>query len=302
MKRVLVTGATGFIGGHLVRALGRRGDEVTIVTRDATGARRVFGTEVRAATWEDIGSAVEGQNAIVALAGEQAVGVRWTDSAKERIRRSRVDTVGNLVRAMGEAKSRPSVLVAGSAVGYYGAREGDEELTEKAPPGSDFLAQVCVAWEAAANQARALGVRVVNARIGIVLAGDGGALSEMTKPFRLFAGGPIGSGEQVVSWVHVDDLIAILLRAIDDEALDGPLNAVAPGAVTNDELSREIGRVLGRPSWLRVPAAALRARFGEGAEPLLTGQRAIPSRLAERGHVFIHPTLSGALEEALGRR
>jgi len=159
---------------------------------------------------------------------------------------------------------------------------------------------VCVAWEAAANRARSFGARVVNLRIGVVLARDGGALTEMARPFRLFAGGAIGSGDQVVSWVHIDDLLAILLRAIDDEELDGPVNAVAPGAVTNAELSREIGRVLRRPSWLRVPAAALRARFGEGAEPLLTGQRAVPARLAERGHAFIHPTLAGALEEALG--
>lgn len=301
MKKVVVTGATGFIGGHLVRALVARGDEVTVLTRSQSSARGLVG--VRAVEWNpseagDWYAALDGQDAVVSLAGEQAVGVRWTDAVKQRIVSSRVESNRQLVRAMARAKSRPSVLVGASAVGYYGAR-GNEAVDEGARAGDDFLARVCVQWEDAENEAKSLGVRVVNARVGIVLASDGGALQEMVKPFRLFAGGPIGSGEQVVAWVHIDDLTAIFLRLIDDETLSGPVNVAAPNAVTNAELAREIGRLLGRPSWVRAPALALKARFGEGAVPLLTGQRAVPKVLEKHGYVWRHPEIVGALRAAL---
>lgn len=295
-KSVLVTGGTGFIGSALVRALCASGAAVTVLVRSPTA---VFGEGVRVVPSAELPSAMAGQDAVVNLAGEQAVGVRWTDGAKQRITSSRVDTTRELVAAVAAARSRPGVLVSASAVGYYGARPGDESVDESSAPGSDFLAGVCQAWEAAAMAAGELGVRVVLARLGVVFDRGGGALEEMAKPFRMFAGGPIGDGQQVVSWVHRADAVGILRRCIDDESLSGPVNVVAPEAAVQAELAGAIGRVLGRPAWLRAPAFALRARFGEGADPLLTGQRVVPAKLRAAGYVWQHPDLEAALRAAL---
>ena len=302
--KITVTGGTGFVGQHIVRALAARGDSVTVLTRrpDGDAAHRDSAGAVRQAAWDpsrrgDWYSVIDGQDAVVHLAGEQAVGRRWSDEAKRRIEASRVESTSLLVEAIELALVRPRVFVHASGVGYYGAH-GDEPLDESAPPGDDFLASLCVRWEAAARRAEPLGVRVVALRLGIVLGRGGGALSELVTPFKMFAGGPIGSGKQMFSWIHADDLVAVALLALD-QPLSGPVNAVAPNAVSNEELARTLGRVLGRPSWLRVPAAALRLRFGEGATPLLTGQRAVPAALQARGHSFRYPTLSDALVEAL---
>lgn len=304
MKKILVTGATGFIGSRVVRELAARGDEVTVLTRSLASAERL-GRAVRARLWSpgrvgDWFDALDGQDAVVNLAGEQAVGVRWTEETKRRILESRVETTRRLVEAIGRAEHKPNVLVSASAVGYYGAVGAERVLDERAPAGEDFLARVCVAWEAAASQAQEHGLRVVIPRIGIVIGPGGGALAEMVRPFRLFAGGPIGSGEQVVSWVHLDDLVAIFLLLIDDVSYSGPVNVVAPSPLSNAELAREIGRVLRRPSWLKVPEVALRARFGEGADPLVTGQRVVPAVLGAHRYVWRQPEISGALEAALG--
>lgn len=291
--RVLVTGATGFIGSALVRALSERGCEVTALVRDAAQ----IGRFPKAETWSE--QAFSAKDAVVNLAGEQAVGVRWSASAKQRIEASRVETTERVVAGMLAARERPRVLVSASAVGYYGARAGEERLDESAPAGTDFLASVCARWEAAALEAAKHGVRVVLARFGIVLDRGGGALQEMAKPFRMFAGGPIGGGEQVVSWVHRADAVGILARCLEDETLSGPVNVVAPEALTQAELAKALGKALGRPSWLRVPAAALRARFGEGAEPLLTGQRVTPAKMKAAGYVWHHPEIQGALRASL---
>ncbi|MBI3203205.1 MAG: TIGR01777 family protein [Myxococcales bacterium] len=295
-KSVLVTGGTGFIGSALVRALSASGAAVTVLVRSPT---TIFGEGVRVVPWGELSSAASGKDAVVNLAGEQAVGVRWTASAKQRITSSRVETTRELVAAMAAARPRPAVLVSASAVGYYGACPGDQPVDESSPPGSDFLAEVCQAWEAAAAAAGELGVRVVLARLGVVFDRGGGALEEMAKPFRMFAGGPIGDGQQVVSWVHRADAVGILRRCIEDDSLSGPVNVVAPQAVPQAEIARAIGRVLGRPAWLRAPAFALRARFGEGADPLLTGQRVVPAKLRAAGHVWQHPDLEAALRAAL---
>lgn len=302
MGKVIVSGATGFIGRPLVAALAARGDEATVLTRSPETTRAPPGGRVQG--WDPTRPgewyrAMDGANAVVHLAGERAVGARWTKAVKARILDSRVQSTARIVEAIEQAKDRPAVFVCASAVGFYGDRSSSQPADETAPAGNDFLAQVCAAWEAATEPARVAGVRVVNARIGIVLGPDGGALEEMAKPFRAFAGGPIGSGEQMVSWVSLDDVVHALLHMIDHPSLSGPVNVVAPNAVSNAELSASIGAVLARPSWLRVPAFALRARFGEGADPLLTGQRALPKALQRSGYAFRHPELRGALEAAL---
>lgn len=304
MAKIVVSGATGFIGKRLVGSLVRRGDEVTALTRDPERARGTLAEPVRLERW-DAGQgdarieALETCDAVVHLAGERAVGTRWSAAVKREIMDSRVRSTERIVRAIEGATRRPGALVCASGVGYYGAR-GDEAVDETASPGDDFLAQVTIAWEGAAARAEALGVRVVRARLGIVLGRDGGALAQMAVPFRMFVGGPIGSGKQFVSWVHLDDAVGILVRCIDDASIAGAVNVVSPGAVTNEALSTGIGQVLGRPSALRVPELALRLRFGEGAGPLVTGQRAVPGVLLQKRYAFRYPALHEALVEALG--
>jgi uncharacterized protein (TIGR01777 family) len=201
---------------------------------------------------------------------------------------------------MNAAATRPSVLVNASAVGYYGPR-GDESLTEEAAPGRGFLADVVMEWERQAHAAELLGVRVVLLRIGVVLAREGGALPQMSMPFKLFAGGPVASGHQWMSWIHVDDVVDMLVWAIDNTGVSGPINAVAPEPLTNADMSREIGRALGRPSWLPAPAFALKLIFGEMAEALLiNGNRVVPARAQELGYIFKYPAAREALAEALG--
>jgi uncharacterized protein (TIGR01777 family) len=304
MQKIVISGGSGFIGRALVSGLQKRGDAVTVLTRDPERARAGAAEGVHFERWDpDRGSArlevVDGAFAVVHLAGERAVGARWSERVKRDILESRVRSTDQLVRSMEQVERRPSVFVCASAVGYYGARE-DEPLDETAAPGSDFLAQVTRDWEASAVRAEALGIRVVRPRFGIVFGRGGGALAEMIKPFKLFVGGPIASGRQVVSWVHLDDVVAALLRAIDDSTLRGPVNVTAPNAVTNEELSRVIGKVLHRPSALRVPEAALRVRFGEGAEPLLTGQRAVPRVLQRLGFAFRYERVEDAVRDAVG--
>jgi uncharacterized protein (TIGR01777 family) len=304
MSKVVVSGATGFVGRSLVGALVARGDEVTALTRDPERARGTLPEPARLERW-DAGrgdarlESLDTCDAVVHLAGERAVGTRWTERVKREIMDSRVQSTERLVAAIEQAAHRPAVFLCASGVGYYGAH-GNEPIDETGTPGSDFLAQVTIAWEVAARRAEALGVRVVRARLGIVLGRGGGALEQMAVPFRMFVGGPIASGKQVVSWVHMEDAVGILLRVMDDASIAGPMNVATPNAVTNEELSAAIGKALHRPSLFRVPELALRLRFGEGADPLVTGQRAIPRVLLEKGYAFRYPRLAEALAEVLG--
>jgi uncharacterized protein len=270
-----------------------------------------LGSDVRAVAWEP-GSrgtgtrpawfaSVGGHSAVVHLAGEQAVGKRYTQQMKQRIYDSRIESTLQLVEAIAEAHPRPNVLLCASGVGYYGGHLSSAAFDEKSGAGEDFLATVTRDWEAAAARVEAYGVRAVSTRFGIVLGRGGGALEQMARSFKLFAGGPIASGKQIVSWVHVDDAVRAILRCLDDADIAGPVNVTSPNAVSNEELSRAIGQVLRRPSWARVPEGALRALFGEGAFAIVTGQRAIPAVLQEHGFAWRYPELRPALEEALAR-
>lgn len=302
MAAIVVTGGTGFLGRHIVDALRRRGDAVTVLSRRPGSASLPPGIE--AAGWDprqagDWYAVMDGKDAVVHLAGEPAVGQYWTESTKRSIHDSRVESTKRIVEAIAHAEQRPAVLLSASGVDYYGHHETGS-VDEGSPSGDGFLAEVTRDWEAAANQASELGVRVVCGRFGIVLGRDGGALTEMVKPFKWFVGGPIGDGRQIVSWIHVDDLVGIVLRCLDDASIEGPVNVTAPNAVSNRELSQAIGAVLHRPASVPVPAAALKLRFGEGAEPLLTGRRVEPARMKAAGYDWKYAELGPALEQALG--
>lgn len=313
--RVVVTGGTGLIGTALCRRLVEDGHEVVVLTRRAgvavaAGVRAVPWTaEPVAATgdgepggsrptwWE----AVDGADVAVNLAGESIAARRWSPAQKERILQSRLRATRALVQAMEAARRPPRLLLSGSAVGYYGPR-GDEVVTEAGGPGADFLSQVCVAWEGEARRAEALGARVAVLRTGLVLAREGGALPRLVLPFRLFAGGPLGSGRQWMPWIHVDDLVDLIVFLAGREETAGPYNGTAPEPVTNREFARILGRVLGRPAWLPAPAPAMRLVLGEMADALLlSGQRAVPERALAAGFRFRHPELEAALRDLLGR-
>jgi uncharacterized protein len=304
--RVAVTGATGMIGARLVRALGARGDEVTALSRDAARARATLG--VAAETWADPKAeqppldALRGRDGVVHLLGE-VIAQRWTDEVKREIRESRVLSTRNLVDALGELDRGecPRVLVSGSGAGWYGHR-GDERLDESAPePGDDFLAQLSADWEAEARRAEALGVRVVLNRTGVVLSESGGALEKMLPFFKAGIGGPVAGGRQYVPWVHVDDVVGATIFALEHDEVSGPVNVTAPEPATNKELSKALGRVLRRPAFAPVPALAVKTLYGEMADIVITGQRAVPGQLTELGYVFEQPELEPALRDATGR-
>lgn len=304
--QVAVTGATGMIGATLVRALAARGDEVTALSRNAQRARQAL--DVPAETWADPKAelppldALRGRDGVVHLLGE-VIAQRWSDEAKREIRESRVLSTRNLVAGLRELpeEERPGVLVSGSAVGWYGHR-GDERLDESTQePGDDFLAQLSADWEAEARRAEELGVRVVLNRTGFVLSGSGGALEKMLPFFKAGIGGPVAGGRQYVPWVHVDDVVGVTIFALDHGELSGPVNVTAPEPVTNRELSKTLGRVLRRPAFAPVPALAVKALYGEMAEIVITGQRALPVKLRELGYEFRWPELEPALRDATGR-
>ena len=303
MKRVLITGGSGFVGRKLARELLARGDQVTVLTRDAQRAKGQLPAAVRCASWnpDKAGAWYEELaivDAVVHLAGE-GVAKRWTDAVKKRIESSRIDSTRLLVEAISRSKHKPEVLVSASATGYYGPQAPEKELDESSPPGNDYLASVCQRWEEAAREVEKFGVRAVQLRIGVVLGDGGGALEKMLLPFKLFVGGPIGDGKQVVSWVHRDDVVGMLLMAIDTPEIKGPINAVSPNPVTSKELATAIGNVINRPSSLPAPAFALKLALGEAATILLDGQRVLPRRAIDLGYEFRRPRLVPALESIL---
>ncbi len=301
VERVTVTGATGLVGPQVIAALRERGAQVTVLSRDPGRAARRLG-EVEAIAWDPLAEpapaeALEGRDAVVHLVGEN-VAQRWSEQVKRAIRDSRVLGTRNLVEGLGQLEQRPACLLSSSATGYYGAH-GEEPLDEDAPPGRDFLAGVCVDWEHEAQGARALGMRVLNVRTGVVLDRGGGALGKMLPPFRLGIGGPVAGGRQYISWIHTADLVGIMLAALQDERWEGPVNATAPEPVENREFARVLGRVLHRPAVLPVPGLALRTLYGDMAEIVTTGARVVPAKALVLGYEFQHPELQEALTSAL---
>jgi len=279
---VALTGATGFIGRNLAAVLQAEGHTVRPISLRTYLARDSF----------------KGCDAVVNLAGEP-VAQRWTAAARRRIVESRIQGTRAVVQELALRPYRPSVLVSASAVGYYGSR-GDEILTESSTPGSDFLGAVASAWEREAREAERLGVRVVTPRIGVVLDGRGGALKRMLLPFRLGLGGRLGSGKQWMSWIHLEDLLSLIVFALRTPQLSGPVNAVAPHAVTNAVFTRELARVLHRPAIFPVPDFALKMLYGDMAEILLGGQRVLPEAAQREGFQFRYFELGAALEASLG--
>jgi uncharacterized protein len=310
--RVLMTGATGLVGTALTQALVRDGHTVCRMVRRETVSRKTdspaqaAGPRVIDVPWDpeasggltfaDSQGEIGGADAVVNLAGASIAGTRWTQQGKMVLRSSRVRTTGSLVSALGRLKTVPKVLVSASAIGYYGSR-GDEVLTEESKPGDDFLAKVAVDWEAEAKKAEALGMRVVLARFGIILAKHGGALPQMMRPFTFFVGGKMGSGRQWMSWVTLDDVIGVIRYALDNPSVSGVLNVVAPQPVCNAEFTRALARAMHRPAVFPAPAFALRLALGrEMADSLLlASQRVEPARLAAAGYTFRHSGLPTAL-------
>jgi uncharacterized protein (TIGR01777 family) len=298
--RALITGATGFIGQQLVAKI----DEPIVLTRDVGRARQRLGrAEIHA--WNPMSepapaAALRGLDAIFNLAGDPVAEGRWTAAKKQRLLDSRVIGTQNLLRGLETIPrdDRPPVLVSASAVGYYGSR-GDQVLDEHATPGPDFLADVCVAWEAASAPAAKLGLRVVNPRIGVVL-GHGGALAKMLPPFRLGLGGRLADGRQYMPWIHIDDMVGLLLHAACSASLSGAMNAVAPEPVTNSVFTQAMGAALHRPVLFPVPAVMLRLALGEFAQVLLASQRVTPLAALGCGYTFKYPEIRGALESIVG--
>jgi uncharacterized protein len=301
--RITLTGATGLIGSRLTGALRGRGDDVTVLSRDPQRARAALGVE--AVAWDPLTgpapvAALAATDAVVHLAGEN-VAQRWTPAARHAILASRETGTRNLVAGLRQARAAgtgPGVLVSASAVGYYGPR-GDERIDESVPAGDDFLARVCAVWEREANAASEAGLRVATVRTGVVLARDGGALAKMLLPFRLGIGGPVAGGAQYMPWIAADDLVALYLAAIDDERYAGPVNGSAPEPVTNRAFSKALGRTLHRPAVAPIPGFAIGLLYGDMAQIVTTGQRAIPARATDLGFAFAHADLDAALAAAL---
>lgn len=302
--RALVTGATGFVGRRLLAKL----DRPVVLSRDKGKAEKslaAFG--VTAYAWDPQegpapAEAFDGIDAVFHLAGEPVAEGRWTAAKKERLRTSRVEGTRNLVSTLRAIGRRPQVLVSASAVGYYGSR-GDEQLDENSSSASDFLAEICTSWEREATEAREFGMRVVPVRVGIVLGEKGGAMAKMLTPFYFGLGAPLGSGNQYMPWIHIDDLVDMMLYAAGHEHVTGPLNGVAPNPVTNREFTKTLGCVVGRPTFMPpVPRFVLRTMIGEFADVLLTSQRAYPAAAVAAGYRFAHPELEPAVRQILRKQ
>ena len=305
--KVAISGATGFVGKRLVERLHLQGHHILVLTRNVMVAQKSFpssqfpNVETVAYTPSESGDwqqSIAGCDGVVNLAGEPIAEGRWTAARKQEILHSRKLGTQKIVEAIALANPKPQVLVNASAIGYYGTSE-NATFDEKSAAGNDFLAQVCLDWEAEAQKVTSAGVRLVIIRLGIVL-GKGGALDKMVTPFKLFAGGPIGTGKQWFSWIHRDDLVNMIIQALTRPDISGVLNGTAPNPVRMNELSQTMGQVMNRPSWLPVPSLAIEALLGDGAIVVLEGQQVLPQRPLAYNFDYQYPTLKEALKDILG--
>jgi len=306
--RLFIAGGTGLVGSRLIRRLLERNDQVVLLTRRPDVARQkwgdsctvVTGDPMQTGAWTD---AIGDCDGVVNLVGEGVFNRRWRSWFKELLRTSRVQSTQNIVAALRKSPKtttgQPKVLVNASAIGYYGAH-GDEELDEGGAAGDDMLARLCVEWEAAADAATSHGIRVVITRVGVVLDKEGGALKQMMLPFKMFVGGPVGSGKQWVSWIHHDDLVGLILLALDKVDVSGIMNGTAPNPVTNKGLAKALGRALHRPSFMPTPKFALRLMLGQVAGLVTAGQRVLPRRALQWGYNFKYPDIDAALKDVCG--
>ncbi|MEH2163928.1 MAG: TIGR01777 family oxidoreductase [Nostoc sp.] len=304
--KVAITGATGFVGSLLVKRLQAKNHQIVVLTRNTAFAKKVFPSEAfpnleivaytpnASGSWQSVIASCDG---VVNLAGEPIGEGRWTPERKQEILNSRKLGTQKIVEAIANANSKPTVLINASAIGYYGTSE-TATFDETSLSGNDFLAQVCQAWEAEARKVKDAGVRLVILRFGVIL-GNGGALGKMIPPFKLFAGGPIGSGRQWFSWIHVDDVVNLIMQALTKPEIEGVYNATAPNPVRMADLSQTLGQVMNRPSWLPVPGFAIEALLGDGAIVVLEGQQVLPKRTVETGFEYKYPHLQSALRQIL---
>jgi len=301
--KILITGSTGLVGTALTQDLRRAGHTVCRLVRPGTSTQSVGNSQGFDVNWNpatgELGGAAVGADAVVNLAGASIADKRWTPQRKQLLRSSRVDTTRALVQALAKMSARPRVLVSASATGYYGNR-GDETLTEASQPGNDFLSGIAKEWESEALKAEALGIRVVRARFGVILSKHGGALPQMMRPFQFFAGGKIGPGTQWLSWITLDDVVAILRSALENANITGPLNVVSPQPVTNANFTKILSAALHRPALFSAPAFALRLALGEMADALLlSSQRVQPAQVQKLNYQFLHSDLAAALSTIL---
>ncbi|HXX14065.1 MAG TPA: TIGR01777 family oxidoreductase [Candidatus Eremiobacteraceae bacterium] len=297
--KILITGSTGLVGSVLTGELAQAGHTVCRLVRPETKSKATRDGSGFDVKWNpltgELGALAVGADAVVNLAGASIAQGRWTAQRKRELRGSRVDSTRALVHALAKMAVRPRVLISASATGIYGDR-GDEVLTEESRLGTDFLSEVAAAWEAEAEKAEALGIRVVQARFGLILARHGGALAKMARPFRLGVGGKLGSGQQWVSWINLEDVVAILRLALENGTLRGPINVVSPQPVRNGEFTAALAKALHRPALFAAPAMALRLILGEMADALLlASQRVIPEQLEKLGYRFLHTNLQATL-------
>lgn len=298
--KIVVSGSSGLVGTALIDSLRPAGHSISRLVRSGSATPDATSKIIR---WEpptgsiDLG-ALEGVDAVVHLAGASIAGGRWTAARKEELRRSRVDATRHLVAGLAQLKEKPHVFVSASAIGYYGER-GDEVLTEMSPPGSDFLAHLCRDWESEAGNAEREGIRTVILRFGIILAPHGGALQQMLRPFRFGVGGRLGSGQQWMSWIALEDVVSVIRFAIETNSLRGPVNTVSPRTVTNSQFTSTLAAVLHRPALFPAPRFALKLALGEMAGALLASQRVSPEKLQVSAYGFQHPELKQALESIL---
>ena len=302
--RIIVAGGSGFLGSALSTRLARDGHTVVVLSRDADAARPPG--LVRYSTWTPNGEAgnwvreIDASDVVVNLAGAGIADKRWTERRKRVLRDSRILSTRSLVNAIKVVSHRPTVFIQGSALGYYGSFDNGPVLDERSPAGSDFLAQLAVAWEAEAQSVTAIGCRLAITRTGIVMSDAGGALPKLLPPFKAFVGGPLGSGKQTWSWIHLDDWVGIATWAISNPSVSGPVNAVAPYAVSNAEFSSALGRALHRPSLIPVPPPVLRVMLGEMADvALLRGAHVVPKRTLDLGYKFRYERIDEALGSIL---